>query len=324
MSLFSSRKKAIGKAHSKLILIGEHAVVYGKPAIALPFPTLTVTCAIEEVDTGIYLESNLYKGPIDQIPERLKGLTACIYKTLQEIDKPNDGLLIKLESLIPIGRGLGSSAAIAVAIVRSLYQFFNIDLSDEKLRELVNVAETYAHGNPSGIDMEAVCHDAPIWFERGKGINSVTIQSPFYIVVADTGHAGDTRSAVESIKEKLDKNPLHTNQSIDRIGQYTYDARNALLQGNLVQLGEVLNLAQIELDKLGVSDEGINQLVNVAKSAGALGAKLTGGGRGGCIIALAKNNAQAKEICENLNQNGAKSTWFFKVEETQSFQSITS
>jgi mevalonate kinase len=322
--LFSSRNRAIGKAHSKLILIGEHAVVYGHPAIALPFPTLTVTCAIEEADSGIHLDSKLYSGPIDQIPKRLKGLAICIHKTLQEIGKHHNGLLLKIESMIPIGRGLGSSAAIAVAIVRSLFQYFNCELSDEKLRELVNIAETYAHGNPSGIDMESVCCDEPIWFERGKGIASVAIRSSFYLVVADTGRAGDTRSAVGSIKHKLDKSPIQTKQSIDRIGQYTLDARNALIQGNLVQLGLLLNLAQTELEKLGVSDHGINHLVNIARNAGALGAKLTGGGRGGCIIALAENCVQAREISEQLNQNGAKRTWSFKVEETQQIQSITS
>ena len=116
--------------------------------------------------------------------------------------------------------------------------------------------------------------------KRGKGIASVAIRSSFYLVVADTGRAGDTRSAVGSIKHKLDKSPIQTKQSIDRIGQYTLDARNALIQGNLVQLGLLLNLAQTELEKLGVSDHGINHLVNIARNAGALGAKLTGGGQG--------------------------------------------
>lgn len=322
--MFSSRKSSIGSAHSKLILIGEHAVVYGQPAIALPFPTLTVTCAVEEIDTGIYIESNLYAGPIEQIPERLKGLATCIRATLQEINKHYKGFLLKIDSKIPIGRGLGSSAAIAVAIVRSFYQFFKCDLSGSKLRELVTIAETYAHGNPSGIDMESVVQDEPLWFEREKGIESVTIHSHFYLVVADTGRAGDTRSAVASIKENLDKSPLETNRSIDKIGQYTYEARQALLKGNLNQLGNLLNLAQAELDKLGVSDKDINHLVEVARSAGAFGAKLTGGGRGGCIIALAENNVQAKEICQYLSQNGAVSTWSFKVEETQKYHSITS
>lgn len=178
---------------------------------------------------------------------------------------------------------------------------------------LVHIAETHAHGNPSGIDMAAASSDLPIWFQKEEKPTSLQIGAPFYLVVADTGRIGDTRMAVESIRGKYQTNPVATQQVIDLLGEITYTAKDALLNGELELLGNALNAAQNELIKLGVSDEGIDNLVRVAREAGALGAKLTGGGRGGCIIALAKDERHANKLVQALSTAGAYQTWKYQV-----------
>ncbi|WP_079707920.1 mevalonate kinase [Paraliobacillus ryukyuensis] len=307
------QKLAIGSAHSKLILVGEHAVVYGEPAIALPFPSIHVKSIVQPNEGPVLLESSFYVGPLNSIPEKLKGIATCIKQTCKKLNREPNGFRMHIKSTIPIGRGLGSSAAIATAVVRSLYHFFNEPLSKDDLLELVHMAETYAHGSPSGIDMEAVTSDAPIWFEKDKRSKKVDIKQSFHIVVADTGRIGDTHAAVSSIREKYKSITDQTKYSIKSLGHLTKEAKRALKDGDLDALGDILNRAQDELVHLGVSDTGIDYLVKVARQAGALGAKLTGGGRGGCIIALAKHAVHAKKLAERFLHAGADQTWHFQI-----------
>ncbi|WP_117161617.1 mevalonate kinase [Paraliobacillus sp. X-1268] len=309
------QKTVIGSAHSKLILVGEHAVVYGEPAIALPFPEIEVKATVDQVDGPIQINSSFYYGLLSDMPDKLEGLAICIKKTCKELDQDATGFRIQIESSIPIGRGLGSSAAIAIAIVRSLYAYYEHDLSRNDLMKLVDIAETYAHGSPSGIDMAAASSEVPIWFEKDKEIEHVYINKPFHLVVADTGRIGDTHAAVASIKEQYKVDFTETKLSIAHLGKLTTQARTALHDGDHSLLGMLLNRAQDELSKLGVSDEGIDRLTKVARKSGALGAKLTGGGRGGCIIALAKSIKHAKEIADDLLHAGADQTWYFTVGE---------
>lgn len=309
------RKTAVGTAHSKLILIGEHSAVYGKPAIALPFPAIEARATIEEVKNNdtILFESSYYSGPYQEIPKNMEGIAVCINETFTYLMQNPEGLRIRLESTIPIGRGLGSSAAIAISIVRGLFLYFGQALNNEKLEELVHISEKYAHGNPSGIDAAASSNDYPIWFQQGSPITSLEIGGPFYLVVADTGRIGNTRGAVESIKEMYALDPIKTEQSLNSLEENTFKAKTALISGEIHVLGKTLDVAQRELTLLGVSDPGINLLVSAAKQKGALGAKLTGGGRGGCILALAKNHQHVKELEEALLAAGAYQTWNFKV-----------
>lgn len=313
--IYQFRRKAIGTSHSKIILIGEHAVVYGKPAIALPFPTLNVTTIIEETGDPVFVKSAFYTGPLQKVPEKMKGIVACMKEAVREMGEKLTGFSVKIHSNIPLGRGLGSSAAIAISIVRALFKYFDRDLSRETLMRLVHIAETHAHGNPSGIDMEAASSTNPIWFQRGKETETVKLGTTFYLIVADTGQVGDTRAAVESIRQKYETNPKQTETSLSLLEKYTFQVREALLTGDLPLVGSLLNLAQEELAKLGVSNQIIEHLVTEARKAGAYGAKLTGGGRGGCIIALTDTLQKAKDLSQALLQKGARNTWYVRVSE---------
>lgn len=310
-------KQAVGVAHSKVILIGEHAVVYGEPAIAVPFPTLTAKTIIEPVHGQVIFDSKKYSGPLNQVPEKMRGLAHCIEHTLHEFGQEMKNLKIRLESDIPIGSGLGSSAATAIAVVRGLSNYFRIPLSRERLIALSNIAEKYAHGNPSGIDIATVYSDVPIWFKKGQNPKQIFIESPLHLVVGDTGEVGNTRLAVNSILEKRKHDPFNTEKSIHSLGMCVELAKDTLLIGDLVKLGELLNTAQNELKKLGVNDQKIDNLIDTAKTSGALGSKLTGAGRGGCMIALAKDEEHASYLSRKLIQAGAKNAWTFKVNETK-------
>lgn len=303
------KKCATGRAHGKLILFGEHSVVYGKPAIAMPFTSLEVVAEVEQRSGPIMISCGFYEGPLWDVPLKLSGIAECIWKTLKHLNKPLGGLLIQIRSTIPIGRGLGSSAAIAIAIVKGLYAFFGNQAHPKEVLPLVNIAEKFAHGNPSGIDMITALSDIPIWFKKGERIESIQINVPLFLVIADSGRFGDTHAAVLSVKNDYIKHPIRTQRSLNQLEYITREAREALFNGDMNRLGLLLDFAHDELVALGVSDQQINRLVKAARKAGALGAKLTGGGRGGCILALAQNHTNAKAIAASLTNAGAENTW---------------
>jgi len=307
-----SLKVAVGRAHSKLILFGEHAVVYGRPAIAVPFP-LEVKSTIKEKSGIITIDFPHYSGPIDRVPMHMQGLVACIRETLNYLEQPFEGLLIQLDSAIPLGRGLGSSAAIAASLVRGLFSFYGREVSQKELLALVQISEVYAHGNPSGVDMATVSSEVPIWFQMGQETEPIHIGAPLHVVVADSGRISDTHQTVKSVREKSLSEPFKIQQSMERFEKITVLAKRALAKGDPILLGRMLSLNHTELMDLGVSDEGLNLLVYTARKAGALGAKLTGAGKGGCMLALAKSPTHAEEISNKLKQAGAYQTWTFTI-----------
>jgi mevalonate kinase len=311
-------KIAVGEAHSKLILVGEHAVVYGKPAIAIPFP-LKVRALAQKAEGLISFESDIYTGSIDNLPIKLQGISACINETLHYLKQPLMDLHILIDSAIPIGRGLGSSAAIAVAIVRSLFNFYGEELVQDILFALVHIAEAYAHGKPSGIDMNAVSSQCPIWFQKGKEKINLINKGNLYVVVADTGRIGDTRRAVENVRAKYDIEPKKVQRSLDEIEKIAAETKEALAAGDMYRLGALLNRNQMELAALGVSDEGLSKLIQTARNEGALGTKLTGGGLGGCLIALAESMEHAKSVAKGLIREGAAKSWYFSTAEDSLF-----
>lgn len=311
---------ATGEAHSKLILVGEHAVVYGQPAIAIPFP-LKVRAQVSKSIGEITISSLLYTGNMEGIPSEMTGISECIKNALMHLNKPLKDINITIRSEIPLGRGLGSSAAVATAIVRGIFFYFNRTLTQEELCSLVEISESHAHGKPSGIDMMAVASNSPIYFKRQEGACSFTALKPLYLVVADSGKIGDTRRAVEKVK----KNHLADSESIDavvnRIGEITEKARETISGGELRNLGSLLHKNHEELKLLGVSNETIDRMVDTAMRAGAIGAKLTGGGMGGCMITLANTMADGEYISKELLKVGASKAWYFSTEGEEIYES---
>ncbi|HZW67248.1 MAG TPA: mevalonate kinase [Pseudogracilibacillus sp.] len=308
-----SEKVATGAAQSKLILVGEHAVVHGQPAIALPFPLIGAESIVERASGNVYLDSSLYRGPMELAPKSLSGIVNTVKHTLKLLHIPYEDLLIRIRSSIPPGKGLGSSASVAIAIIKSLFEYSNEKYTKEILLQLANISETFAHGAPSGIDPLTITSQSPIWYKREEPIDHIHPNGEFHFVVADTGLMADTKSAIDTVTGLIKSTPQKVNDTMNRIGNITFQAREALEKSSKQLLGFLLDEAQKELQAIGVSDMSLNRLIHVAKQEGALGAKLTGGGNGGCIIALAKDKDHSLLLSEKLRQSGADAVWNYDL-----------
>ncbi|HLR55005.1 MAG TPA: mevalonate kinase [Pseudogracilibacillus sp.] len=309
-----NHKMSVGTAYSKVILVGEHAVVHGQPAIALPFPLIGVESIVRSIEGDIYVDSELYKGLLHEAPPALQGIANTVYQTLEQLGLPKQDLFISIASSIPPGKGLGSSASVAMAIVKSLFNYAEKPYTNKDILPLANISESYAHGAPSGIDSLAIASSCPIWYQKDKPTEEIFPQSEFHFVVADTGQMADTKTAVSTVKQMLKFAPEKVHTQIERLGELTHLAKNSLEESSKHLLGKVLDEAQKELESLGVSNTSLNRLIHSAKKEGALGAKLTGGGNGGCIIALARNEMHAAQIGEKLKKIGAAAVWPFVLQ----------
>ncbi len=178
---------------------------------------------------------------------------------------------------------------------------------------MADISERYAHGEPSGIDTLTITSELPVWYEKEQPIDRIEPQGDFHFIVADSGRMGDTRLAVESVGKLIKSAPKRIQSKLERLGDITHRARSALESASKNLLGQMLNEAQKELEALGVSDAGLNRLIYFARQEGALGAKLTGGGNGGCVIALARNEVHSRQLCEKLKKFGAHAVWSFAL-----------
>lgn len=302
------RAQGEGAAHGKVILFGEHAVVYGAPAIAVPIHELAAEVRVESADEGIRIESELFSGDATAAPENLQPVVTAIRAALVYCTIPNAALRVQILSAIPHSRGLGSSAAVAAAIARAITDWAGIPLSTASLYDIVQQAERVAHGKPSGLDARAVAADGAIRFDFGA-VSPVQMGSALSFVLADSGIAGSTAEAVGAVRSRRDKNPDRMEALLSHLAEIAEGAIEDLASGDRRAVGERMREAHEVLDAIGVSSSPLNALVDAANRAGALGAKLTGGGLGGCIIALADSPEHAEELAATLREAGAPRTW---------------
>lgn len=308
-----------GNSHAKIILIGEHSVVYHQPAIALPLPAVQVHAEMtSSPDTIQVLTSRYYSGDRQDAPIQLQGINQLIDVLLAHLTQTNLGFTLTIKSDLPAERGMGSSAATAVAIVRAMYRFFNVPLTHQRLLEEVAVSEKIIHGQPSGLDAATASADTPVWFIKGQTPQPLPFHLNGYLVIADSGIHGQTGIAVANVADYRQAHPKQAAAAINHLGQLTQAAKIALAQNQVNTLGRILTAAQRELTQLGVSHPVLDDMITVALQNGALGAKLTGGGMGGCMISLAATQADAVRIRQALFGAGFKQTWLqpFLSEET--------
>lgn len=295
-----------GTAHAKAILLGEHAAVYGAPALAIPLHGLGVVAAVTPAER-ISIDSELFTGVDTDAPARLWPVLTAIRAALNQQHELT-GVTVRIRSSVPYERGLGSSAAVAAAVARAVADLAGEELSAETLYAIVQEAERVAHGNPSGLDARAVTATAPIRFQRGEA-TPVDVGRPLVFSLADSGASGSTARAVAQVRARRDADPAAVDGVIGRIAELTEAAAADLAGGDGGALGERMTQAHELLVGLGVSDERLDALVGAAQAAGALGAKLTGGGQGGCIIALASSTEHAEDLGTALRAAGASRTW---------------
>ena len=300
---------AAGKAHGKIILIGEHAVVHNEPAIAIPFTSATVEVMIEKTLGESTMDSIYHYGKLSDAPKQIKNLITTFEEVCAYFNVATDNFHITIRSDIPAERGMGSSAAVATAVVRALFNFFDTELTDDLLHRFVSISEKIAHGNPSGLDAKVVSSDEAIYFVKEKRADSFEIDLPAYLVVADTGDEGETLGAVADVGKLVADTTSNGRQLVQELGDLTEKVYTIIEQKELIQLGSILDEAQVKLKQLTVSNDKLDLLVTTAKKSGALGAKLTGGGRGGCMIALVDTAEKAQKVANDLTSAGATETW---------------
>lgn len=295
-------------APGKIILFGEHAVVYGRPALAVPVMQVRVDVEILDGDrAGIWIAA-----PDVNLHAELNSLP-CDHPIASVINNffflsriaPFPNLHINVSSTIPVASGLGSGAAVTVALVRALSAFLHHSMTDEEINTFVYEIEKLHHGTPSGIDNTVVTYAQPVYFVKGYPIEIFKVGAPFTIVIGDTGIPAPTKESVADVRKLWAADKTKWESVFDEIGKLVERAREAIERGKIEQLGGLMNENHALLQEMTVSSPELDQLVSAARSAGAPGAKLSGGGRGGNMIALVKDN-QAEAVARSLAQAGAK------------------
>jgi len=300
-------------APGKVILLGEHAVVYGQPALAVPVHQVQVKAIITPNPRGqpgsiwinapgIDLESDLSELP-DEHP-----IAAAIYLVLRTLDIPRaPACILRITSTIPVAAGLGSGAAVSIAVIRVLSAFLGHPLPLERVTSIAYEVEKIHHGTPSGIDNTVITYSMPVYFKRGKPIETIQLTNSFMLIIADTGISSPTAITVGDLRKAWQSDPDHYNSLFESVGTLVNSAKQAIEYGHIIELGSLMNLNHDLLIKMNVSSPELDHLVKVAIDSGAYGAKLSGGGRGGNMIALV-NESNAESTAQTLLDAGATRT----------------
>ncbi|MCC4485861.1 mevalonate kinase [Limosilactobacillus reuteri] len=304
------KQQGIGTSHAKIILMGEHSVVYGQPAIALPLPSvqLSVTLSSRQ-DNQRIIKSRYYHGSLENLPSSMIGIKKLIDTLSARFNDHETGWDLKIESQLPAERGMGSSAASAIAIIRAFFDYYDELLDRTLLLQLADVEEQITHRSPSGLDAATVSSDKPLFYVKGRIGVPIEMNLDASLVIADTGKKGATKEAILAVKDELQNNNEKAEGHIKHLGELVNQTKDYLTQNDIVKLGDALNFAQTDLAALNVSDPSLDHLIHVARDNGALGAKLTGGGRGGCMIALMQTAMGARRLASILKENGAHDIW---------------
>jgi mevalonate kinase len=295
-------------APGKIILFGEHAVVYGRPALAVPVTQVQATVTVSKSSRGgVWIEApniELSSEISHLAPDHpLAAVVNSVFSALDIAHPP--ACTVYIQSTIPVASGLGSGAAVSVAVLRAISAFLGQPLSDEHVNRLAFEAEKLHHGTPSGIDNTVVAYARPVYFIKGKPIQTFRVGAAFTIVIGDTGIAAPTKESVGAVRKLWEADPSRWDKVFDRVGGIVWDARQAIERGATVELGTLMDANHALLQEMTVSSVELDTLIDAARKSGALGAKLSGGGRGGNMIALV-HKEDAPALAEALLSAGAR------------------
>ncbi len=296
---------SVGIGFGKVILFGEHFVVHGIPGIVAGINDRTI--ATVEASKKYELIDNREEIPgykqekLEQQKESMKLIFAKM-----GIDEEKNPVKIVLWGNLLAASGVGASAASCAAIARALADLFGQENSDERINEIAFEGEKAYHGNPSGIDNTAATYGGLLWFERANPniVERISCRKKIEIVMANTGIVGDTKKAVESVKEKKEKNPEKFNPLFEEAVELVKKARKAIEGGNIKEFGMLANRNHELLRELGVSSPELEELVKISLDNGALGAKLTGGGMGGYMFAVAPEKELQGQVSKAMQEKG--------------------
>lgn len=302
-------------APGKVILLGEHAVVYGRPALAVPVSDLRARARVEDTQKpGVRLRAPQIglDSQLDDMDEA-HPLRRAFELTLEalEIETP-PAMQLDVDSDLPIAAGLGSGAAVSIAVIRGLAAHFGRELPPDEQSALAYEVEKLYHGTPSGIDNTVIAYGQPVSFIRGAGPRILQLGAPFLLVLGDTGQSSPTGEAVSGVRQRREEDPARYEALFDEIADLTIRGREALQEGDIKRLGPLLDRNQSCLEQLGVSSDDLETLIDAARDAGAMGAKLSGAGLGGVILALVEP-ARSADVAKALRSAGAAGVYKTEV-----------
>lgn len=302
-------------APGKIILCGEHSVVYGYPAIAVPVSDMRARAHLQPAENGRGLH---LRAPDIQETLRLQDastdhpLGKAVRLLLEHLEVPEPDAILTVTSDLPVAGGMGSGAAVTTATLRALAAYFRIELPPETISEMTFEVEKIHHGTPSGIDNTVIAWEKPVYFVKGDPPETFSIGTPLQLLIANSGIASSTREAVAEVRRRWLTTPRYYNVVFTCIGAIAKAARAAVEQGALQALGTLLNENHSLLNKIGVSLSELDAMVAAAQDSGALGAKLTGAGQGGNMIALVTEET-IDTVERALERAGAVRIWRARV-----------
>jgi mevalonate kinase len=283
----------VASAPGKIILFGEHAVVYGRPAIAVPVRQVQATAEVVTLSDAppgeVHIEAPdvRFSAWLRETPPN-HPLRLLLRLCLEELHlKEFPALQLKVTSTIPVAAGLGSGAAVSVAITRAIGQHFGRPIPVGRQSALAFEVERLYHGTPSGIDNTVIAFERPVRYVRGQALATFEIGEPFHLVIADSGQPSPTADAVGRVRQQWERQPERYEALFDAIGQTAESACRAIQDGRVADLGPLMDHNQALLEAMRLTTPLLHKLIDVARELGAQGAKLSGAGLGGNMIALA-------------------------------------
>ncbi|MFC1755647.1 mevalonate kinase [Thermoproteota archaeon] len=301
----------IAKAPGKIIITGEHFVVHGSYALAAAIDRGAIARASLSDRTLIFSKTLGLNAELpDKVPYRLTSLAEALKATLNYLDESR-GLKIEIETNLPVSAGLGSSAAGAVALVTAASSALGHTLKAKEIMKLAMVSEKIIHGDPSGIDPAIATYGGVMLFKKGCPQKPVQLKVPIEFIIGYSGAGYSTYKMIRKFAQYKNSNPSTFRALVDSSSIMGKTAASALITGDLKLLASIINFNHTVLTALGVSSNKLNNLVENALNAGCIGAKLTGGGGGGCIIALPKSREQSG-VLEKIAIE-AKESWKVKI-----------
>jgi mevalonate kinase len=300
-----------GSGFGKAILFGEHFVVHGVPGIVSAIDS-AADAEVKKSGKGITVEDERKgaKGYTEKKRIQQKESIENMLKAMN-VNPQKVSLKIWLGGNLPGFSGIGASAASSVAIARAIAEELGMDLSDEKINEAAYEAEKAYAGNPSGIDNTAATYGGLIWFKKnlGGGANTIerlSIREPVEIVIGNTGIVANTKAMVAGVAERKKQNSQKYGALFSQAEDLAFKARKALEAFDLRKFGRLMNENHRLLQEIEVSCKELDQLVDLAREQGAFGAKLTGGGGGGCMVALTPGKELQEKVAAAMENEGFK------------------
>ena len=297
-----------GTGFGKVILFNEHFVVYGLPAIASAIGAKTTALVQRRAGYGVEIEDERpetegYKA--EKAAQQKESLDLML--KFMKIDTMRSAYRVTLGGDLLAASGVGASAASCAAIARAFSEELQLNYSDDKVNEVAYEGEKGYHGTPSGIDNTAATYGGLIWYKRERALHlmeRMRLKKPVEIVMGNTGLVADTKVVVGGVKKRKEEEPERYGQMFHAAEQLVCEARKELEAFNLKKVGEYMNQNHTLLQQIGVSCPELDLLVDLARNNGALGAKLTGTGKGGYMVALTPTKVLQERVARAMEKKG--------------------